>query len=106
MQLDRDQAALRFNREMFLLRFARRVKIAGEDAESVAGFFRFAAVRVEDPQTEVRFFGRDECKDSITTKSPIAIADKCDVFRCQLEREHLRFHDNVVVAQAMAAEKT
>src|SRR5262249_15224770 len=106
MQIDRHQAAFCFNCEMCLLRLARRMEIAREDAEPIAGFFRFAAVRVEDPQPEIRFFGGDECKNPVTAQSPITITEECDVLRCEFETEFFRIQDDVVVAQAVAAKES
>jgi len=54
MQRNRYQPAFGLDGEVFFFRLAGSVKIAGKDAQAVAGFFRFAAVRVEDAQAEVR----------------------------------------------------
>ena len=55
MQRNRYQPAFGLDGEVCLFRLAGGVKIAGEDAQAVAGFFRFAAVRIEDAQAEIRF---------------------------------------------------
>ena len=54
MQRNGHQPAFGLDGEVFLLRLAGRMKIAGKDAKAIAGFFRLAAVRVEDAQAEVR----------------------------------------------------
>jgi len=48
MQGNRDQSAFGLDSEMRLFRLAGCMKIAGKDAQAVAGLFSFAAVRVED----------------------------------------------------------
>src|SRR5689334_16540449 len=48
MQIDGDESALGLDGEALFFRFSGRMKIAGEDAETVARFFRLAAVRIED----------------------------------------------------------
>ena len=106
MELDRHQSAFGLDGKMFLLRFAGGVEIAGEDAQAIAGLFCFAAVRIIDPQTEIRFFRRHQRQDAIAAQSPIAIADSFDPRGAQRKRQFLGVHDNVVVAQPMPAKKS
>jgi len=55
MQRNGYHPAFGLDGEVRLFRLAGGVKIAGKDAQAVAGFFRLAAVRVKDAQAEVRF---------------------------------------------------
>ena len=105
VQRNRHQPAFGLDGEVFLFRLAGRVKIAGKDAQAVAGFFRLAAVRVEDAQAEVRFLRRDQRKDPIAAQAPISVAHGFDVRGRQLEGQLLGVHHEVVVAEAMAAEE-
>ena len=57
---------------MLPFRLAGRVKVAGKDAQAVAGFFCFAAVRVEDSRPKSAFF------DGHTQESRRCPAPSCD----------------------------
>ena len=79
MQRNRDQPAFGLDGEVLLFRLAGRVKIAGKDAQAVAGFFRFTAVRIEDAQAEVRFLRRDQRKNPIAAEAPVTITNGFDL---------------------------
>ena len=74
-----DDAAKGFDGEGFRAHFALVSQVAGEDAQTVTALFSFAAVWIQDAQTELGFVGGEgTMQDTIGTKTKIAMADTDD----------------------------
>ena len=95
-------AAERVNRELSFLRVAVVVQEFGKNAQTVAGFFRFAAIRIQDAHSEIRagIFGDNE--DAIAADAGIAMANNPGAFGRQLKR---RVHDEVIVTESVGTDK-
>jgi hypothetical protein len=55
MQINCHEAAFGLHGKMPLSGFPCRMEVAGKNSETVAGFFRFAAVGIEDAEAKIRF---------------------------------------------------
>ena len=71
-----DDTAECIDGESVVADFADVVEVAGENSQSVAALFGFAAVWVHDPQTEVGFVaGKWPVEDAIGAEAEVAVAD-------------------------------
>ena len=105
MQGDRDETTLRFDRECAFFSFAGGMQVAGENAEPVAGFLGFAAIRIVNAETEIGLLGRNQREDAVAAEPPMAVANAANSSGGEREAELLGVHDHIVVPESMPAKK-
>ena len=67
--------------------------------------FRLTAVRVPDPQTEIRRIGIFEGQDAVASDALLAVTDPGDATGCQLESQVRRIQHDVFVVQSVTLEE-
>src|SRR6266699_3824783 len=91
-----DDAALRVDRERWLLRTAALPEILREDPQAVSRLLRLAAVGIEDAQPEIGALAGDEQQDAVGAHAPVPIADALDRLLGKRSLEVLLLHHDVV----------